>query len=132
MLLITVPIQLSKCLRGGIFSCIQYIYVYMVVACSLVPRFGQCALWYSVHYVIVLFRIPLFLLWSDLDQKYLYSACPEVWSVCLGLVSSVLLTFFRIFAGMIVCLMIVWLYFLMSSVAFFLMVLHIPAFYIRF
>ena len=43
----------------------------------------------------------------------------------------VLLTFFRLFDAMIVPRMISWLYFLMSSLAFFLMVFHISAYSIR-
>ena len=43
----------------------------------------------------------------------------------------VLRTFFRLFDAMIVSRMISWLYFLMSSLAFFLMVLHISAYSIR-
>ena len=84
---------------------------------------------YSIHCRMARYRIPLFVLWSNLDHGFLYSTCPGVWSVHLGLASAV----FGFSSGslMIVSRMISWLYFLMSSLAFFLMVLHVSSYSIR-
>ena len=77
-------VQLSKCLRGGIFSCFQCLYgrclllshsSHLVVLLpspimlSVVPLSSQCGLWYSVHCRIARCRIPLFVLWSYLDHR---------------------------------------------------------------
>ena len=91
-----------------------------------VPLLGQCLLWCSGHFRVARCNIPPFVLWFYLDHGLLYPARSLIslsWpSFC------VLLIFLRLFDAMIVSRMISRLYFLMSSHALFLMVLHISAY----
>ena len=86
---------------------------------SLEPRLGQCGLWYYVPSRVSRCTIPPFVLWSYLDHEFLYPACPGVWSGCHDLSSAI----FLISSGSLMpSRLISWLYFLMFSLAFVLMV----------
>ena len=82
-----------------------------------------CSLSYSVEILCPFYDLILMMDFST----------PLVWSVCLRLASASAFfwLFLRLFDAMIVSRMIFWLYFLMSSLAFFLMVLHISAYSIH-
>ena len=83
---------MSPCLYGRclLLSHSSYLVVLLPppMILSLVPRLGQCVLWYCVHCRIARCRSLLFVLWSNLDHGFLYSACPGVWSACLALASA--------------------------------------------
>ena len=127
---------MSRCLYGRclLLSHPSYLVVLLPypMVLSLVPLLGQCGLWYSFYCRIARCRIHLFVIWSYLDHGFLYPACPGVWSVCLGLASAFIgLSSGSLMPWSFLVWSLNWLYFLMSSLAFFLMVLHISAYSIR-
>ena len=121
-------LSMSRCLYGRSLLLTHSSYLVVLLpppmVLSLVPLLGQCGLWYSVHCRIARCRIPL---WSYLKDfsTLLLQECDQSVLACLR-------TFFRLFDAMIFSRMISWLYILMSSHAFFSMVLHMSAvFFLR-